>query len=396
MDISGLKSINDKLGYHNGDKILQEFAQRLKNSFRSADIVCRWGGDEFAILLSQINDPEDAQKICQRILPTLNQEFKIEQTPVELKSHIGLSTYPQDGGDEVTLLKIAETNLILKKQKTRQQSREEHLNVQAQAKKLSKVEYLLQQALNKKEFCLYYQPEINLKTGEVDSMEALLRWNHPQLGLVAPNQFISWVEKTDLVIPISRWVVETACKQAYIWHKAGFTSLPISINLSPKEIQQPELPIVLKEVLSSVNLNPSLLMIEITEATLMQNTEATFRLLYELKQMGIGVAMDDFGTGYTSVSHLQQFPFNKLKIAQTLIQGLKYHPEETGMIAAVIALGRTFNMEVVAEGVETPEQLKRLRELGCVKMQGYRFSQPLTVKDATQFLSIHHTSSPQG
>jgi diguanylate cyclase (GGDEF)-like protein len=397
FDIEKLRIINDKFSYSIGDKILQNFSIFLKSCLRSADIVARWGGDEFTILLPQISAAEDAPKICQRIVKNLKEPLTIEQYQILLNINLGFAVYPQDGYEGLILIKKAEANLEHYKQQNKHQSKHKTRiqkdTVHAQTTKLSKVEALIRQALNQQQFSLDYQPEVNIRTGEIEGIEALLRWHHPQHGLIAPNQFIPWIEKTDLTMPISKWILETACNQSKAWQEIGLGVIPLSINFSCKQLQQPHLLQMLGQIMGDRGVKGNSIIIEITEQSLLENTEDTFRILHELKQLGIKIALDDFGTGYTSVSHLQQFTFDKLKIAQSLIHILKHNPEDTTMISAVIALARTFNLQVVAEGIETQKQLDILRQLQCEVMQGYRFTQPLNAKDMTQFLFLHRTMS---
>lgn len=393
FDIDKMRDINQQFGNLIGNKVLQEFGKQLKNCLRSGDIVARWGGDEFTILLPQINAIEDIPKICQRVLNSVRHPLKLDQQTIEINTHVGVAIYPQDGDEEMMLLQKAEANLEENKQQTQHQTNFQKPIINLQTSQLSKIETLLLQALQKKEFSLYYQPQINIKTKTVEGIEALLRWHHPQFGAIAPTQFIPWVEKLNLIIPLTEWIIETVCRQHQAWRQDMGSFLPVSINLSPHQLQHRDLLEILTQILSDTGLDPNLLIIEITEKTLLENPEDAFRVLHELKQLGVKSAIDDFGSGYTAVRHLQQFPFKQVKIAQSVLQDLKKYPEEISMIAAVIALGHTFNLKVIAEGVETQKQLDILRKLGCEVIQGYLFSQPLNEKDATQFLSLHHCIS---
>lgn len=382
FDIEKLKTINEQFGNKIGDQVLQQFAKQLKSCLRSGDIVARWGGDEFTILLSQINSEEDLPKISQRIINKLTQPLKLEEKTINIHTNVGFAIYPQDGNNEKKLIENADKNLVSKKKENKNK-------VKGQNVQLSKIESLLQQAFKNQEFYLDYQPQMNIKTNTIEGMEALLRWHHPQSGVIAPRQFIPWIEKLDLTISITQWIIKTVAQQHQVWRELGLINLPISINLSTHQLQHPSLLEILNQTLSETGLEPNLLIMEITEKTLLENAENVVRVLYELKQIGVKEAIDDFGAGTTSVRLLQQFPFDQIKIAQSLMQDLKKYPDEISMIAAVTALGRIFNLKVIAEGVETPKQQEILRKFGCEIMQGYLFSKPLKATEATQFLCLH-------
>lgn len=389
LDLEGLRNINDKFGYAIGDQLLQSVAQRLKDCLRGGDIVARWGGDEFTILLPQITNVENINRISQRILKSLQKPFEIHKYQIQINSSVGISIYPQDGQDSKTFLKKAEFALELHKKQAQNTVRLDDSTSNNKNSQLLRLEKLLHQALEKEEFSLYYQPQVNIKTGEIDGMEALLRWQHPELGLMSPRKFIPWIEKTDLIAPFSKWILKTACSQNQLWQKAGLSPLSIAVNLSSGQFQQPNLVKMVAQVLSETGLDPHCLELEITEATLMQDLEFSRKALHNLQQMGVRISMDDFGTGYSSLGYLRQFSFHKLKIDQSCVNNLKDNPKDTAIISAVIALGHSFKVRVVAEGVETQQQLELLRSLQCEEMQGYRFSLPLKAEEATKFLSCH-------
>ncbi|MGH2414940.1 MAG: putative bifunctional diguanylate cyclase/phosphodiesterase, partial [Microcystaceae cyanobacterium] len=380
-------------GYGIGDRLLKSFGKRLNSSLRSEDIVARWGGDEFAILLPQLKSAENIAKISQRILAILKQPFEIDTHQIYLSSKVGMAIYPQDGEDTKTLLKKAE--FALNKHQTLNETFHQfngfQVNINTKTSQLAKAEHLLYQALQQEEFSLYYQPQVNVKTGTIDGMEALLRWQHPKFGLVSPRQFMPTAEKTDLIVPISKWVLQTACRQNQAWQKSGLPPLSVSVNFSPRQFQQPYLLTMLAQVLADTGLDSRYLELEVTENTILHNLDFTRRALHDLRQIGVNVSIDDFGTGYAALSYLQDLSFHKLKIDRSCVHKLKENPQNTAMIAAVIALGRSFNLKVVAEGVETQQQLELLWSLQCEEMQGYRFSYPLKAKDATHFLSLHGT-----
>jgi diguanylate cyclase (GGDEF)-like protein/PAS domain S-box-containing protein len=386
LDLDSFKNVNDTLGHTIGDKVLQNFAQRLCACVREGDTVARWGGDEFTILLPKIRSSDDTVRLAQRIFEVLKKPFDIDKYELNIKTSIGIAVYPQDGQDAETLLKNADAALYRTKDQGRNHYQFYNPSMTADASLLMKLETLLHQALDRKEFSVYYQPQIQLATGEITGMEALLRWQHPELGSVSPAKFIPLAEKTDLMIHIGKWVLKTVCEQNLAWQKTGLPSMPISVNLSSREFKQPNLAEVVARVLDETGLDPQWLELEITEATLRQNLEVAQTTLRDLQNLGVRIALDDFGTGFSSLGYLKQFAFRTLKIDQTFIRDLRGNPQERGIISAAIALGRGFNLRVVAEGVETQQQLDLLRSLQCEQGQGYCFSRPLPKDEATQLL----------
>jgi diguanylate cyclase (GGDEF)-like protein len=387
LDLEHFAKINDKLGYGVGDRLLKEFSQRLNDCLRSGDIFARWGGDEFVILLRQIKTQDDPIRVSQRILNTLQTPFTVEKQQVHLKCHIGIAIYPHNGENAQTLLETAEQNLESNK---KQSANRKHLpSTSATDPQLLRVETLLRKAIEKGELALDYQPQVNINTGEIYGMEALLRWHHPKMGTIYPQQFLPWAEKSTLIVPLSQWVIQTACRQNRDWQAAGLPRLPIAVNLSPRQFQQPNLTQMITWVLEKTGLEPYWLELEITEKAIALNSNSSQRVFQQLFQLGIPVAIDDFGVGNSAIGYLQEFSFNKLKIAQSCIQQLDKNPKKTAMISAAIALGHSFNLRVVAEGVENQQQLDLLRQLHCQEIQGYRFSKPLSSSEATQFLMQH-------
>ncbi|MGB5595244.1 MAG: EAL domain-containing protein, partial [Crocosphaera sp.] len=387
LDLDGFKNINDTLGHGIGDQLLKSFAQRLNSCVRTDDVVSRWGGDEFTLLLPQINSTEDTINLSQRILNDLKQPFEIAGHQLYIKTSIGIAIYPQDGEDAETLLKNADAALYRAKERGRNHYRFYSSTMTSQASLLLKLENLLYQALEEEEFCLHYQPQLKLKNNKISGIEALLRWYNPELGNVSPAKLIPLAEKTDLIVPISLWVLKTACKQNKAWQKEGLPSIPIAVNLSTKQFQQPNLVEMINQVLEETGLEPHLLDLEITETAIIENLDFAQETLQKLRALGVQISLDDFGTGYASLGYLQKLPINTLKIAQSLIQTIENSTQNTTMISAIIALGKIFDLRVVAEGVETLQQLEFLERLNCEEIQGFWFSRPLKVTDATAFLS---------
>jgi diguanylate cyclase (GGDEF)-like protein len=382
LDLAKFSQINQTLGSSVGDSLLQEVGQRLKSCCRAGDIVARWQKDEFALLFPQIKGAGDIFKVKQRIVDNLNQPFAVSGQSINLSSDIGIAVYPQDGPTLQALVEAADANLQAEKQKSQQRPAPISVN----APQWDKVERRLRQALARGEFFLTYQPQVNIETGTISSLEALLRWQHPQKGAIPPHLFLPVVEKTDFTITLSQWVLETACRQNQAWQAAGLPFVPVTVNLSPRQFLNPELGKLLAQVLRETQLSPHWLELDITEKALLKDVSGTRRTLHDLHQWGIRLSLDDFGTGYASLNCLSQFPFDKLKISQIFIKKLTSKPEEKALIAAAIALGQSLNLSVVAEGVETQEQFDLLRHLQCQEIQGYWFNRPLPAGEVARVL----------
>ncbi len=387
LDLDRFKVINDTLGHAIGDKLLQQVVERLRGCMRSEDLIAaRWGGDEFTLLVPQINQPEDATMIARRILKTLKSGFEIEGHPIHVTSSIGIALFPNDGQDASTLLKNADTALYRAKEQGRNDCQHYTLTLNSQASELLVLENQLHTALEREELTIYYQPQIDTTTGEVTQMEALVRWQHPQLGLVLPGVFIPIAEQTGLIIPIGDWVLHTACAQTKTWQMMGFSKLGVGINLSARQFRHHKLVQTIAHTLAQTGLAPAHLELELTETTAMLDMALTKAILLALQQMGVKLAIDDFGTGYCSLSYLKQFPFHTLKIDQAFVRDLLINSQDVAIISAIVALSRGLNLRVVAEGVETQATKDLLQTLHCEQMQGYFFSQPLPADAATQFL----------
>jgi diguanylate cyclase (GGDEF)-like protein len=387
LDLDCFKNINDTLGHSVGDRILQAFAGRLASCVRAGDVIARWGGDEFTLLLPHIQAAEDTINLAQRILNTLKSPFDFAGHQLYIKTSIGIAIYPQDGQDGETLLKNADAALYRAKERGRNHYRFYSSTMTSQASLLLNLENFLRIAIEKNELQLDYQPQIKLKTSKVSGMEALLRWYHPELGHVSPVKLIPLAEKTDLALPISEWVLKTACRQCKTWQKEGLGTIPVAVNLSPRQFLQTELVDMLSQILTDCQLEPQLLELEITEHTLMQNLDLARSQLEQLQKLGVRLSMDDFGTGYSSLSYLQKLPFNTIKIDQSFVHALQDNPQDMAIISAIIAVGRSFQLRVIAEGVETLQQLELLQRLNCEEVQGDWFSRPLKAEDTHLFLA---------
>ena len=395
LDINHFRAINKNWGYAVGDKILIEVAQRLKSSLRGSDIVARWGDDEFVILLPKISRGDDIEKITQRILKNINQSIELSETLLYVEYSVGSSLYPQDGQDGNILLRKAEIELLKNKKNSLLSNENSHLNIDSKASKLLKAKTALQQALSHQELELYYQPQIQIKTREISGIEALVRWNHPELGQINPQKFIPVAEQTDSILLIGEWILREACRQKKAWQNMGLPDFTMSVNLSPLQLKDPNFVQIVKQILEETKLDPHWLELEITEKALLANSELAHQVLQDLRQLGVHLSMDDFGSGYSCLNHLPKFPFGTLKIAQSCVQDLTKKPETVAIISAAIALGNSLDLRVVAEGVETYKQLDLLQNLDCQEAQGYLLSQPLNYQEATQFLDRHQVKVPK-
>ncbi|MCT7995395.1 sensor domain-containing protein [Laspinema olomoucense] len=386
LDLDRFKTINDTLGHAIGDKLLQGVAGRLKATLGDQDIIARWGGDEFTIILPQVSSRIAATKIAEEIIQTLKPVFSIENHHLHISTSIGIALYPRDGEDGETLIKHADSALYRAKEKGRNTYEVYTPSFDLLSSELLDLENRLHRALELGEFMLTYQPKVNIQTGEIKGMEALLRWNHPELGLVSPAKFIPIAEETGLIMPIGEWVLKTACRQNQAWIESGLSPMPVAVNLSVRQFQQPNLVKKIAQVLEETGLEARYLTLEITETAAMLDVDFTRKLLRELEKMGVNIALDDFGTGYSSLSYLKQFPLHTLKIDRSFVKDLSVEPADIAIARAVIALGHGLHLNVVAEGVETVEQLDCLRMLDCEEIQGYFFSHPLSPQEATQLL----------
>ena len=388
-DLDRFKLINDTLGHQVGDFIIQQVVKRLKNSIRKEDFIARWGGDEFALIIPQINNQEEATIIATRILNDLKAPFYLENQPIYISTSMGIAIYPEHGKQAETLLRNADSALSHAKRQGRNKYQYYKDSFSTQSNKLLTLENLLHSALEKQEFLLYYQPIVNVFTGKIAKMEALLRWKNPQLGWVPPYQFIPLAEENGTIIEIGEWVLKTACAQNKLWQTMGLSPIKISVNLSVRQFQQPNLVSMIGDTLQQTLLDPSDLELEITESITLHDTELAKATLMELNQMGINLSMDDFGTGYSSLSYLKQFPFDTLKIDRSFIKDLDSAPSDIAIVNAIITLGKGLNLNVVAEGVETKQLQDLLKNLDCKYIQGYLFSKPVPATEATQLLQNH-------
>jgi diguanylate cyclase (GGDEF)-like protein len=388
LDLDGFKHINDSLGHPIGDKLLQSIAKRLVNCVRNADTVSRQGGDEFVVLLSEVERSEDTAITARRMLQTVAEAHSIDQHDLHVTTSIGVSVYPDDGLDAETLIKNADTAMYQAKENGRQsyQFFKPAMNVRAVERQA--IEESLRRALDRREFAVHYQPMINLKTGMITGAEALLRWTHPVRGLVPPAQFIPVAEDCGLILPIGRWVLREACQQARSWLDAGMPLATMAVNISAMEFRGENFLEGIFAILKETGLDPKFLELELTESVLMKHAGSTEAILKTLRARGIQLAVDDFGTGYSSLSYLRKFPIDALKIDQSFVRQITTTPEETTIVTAVISMGRSLKLRVVAEGVETQEELAFLQAHQCDEAQGYYFSRPVLPQQFAKMLQI--------
>jgi diguanylate cyclase (GGDEF)-like protein/PAS domain S-box-containing protein len=385
LDLDGFKHINDSLGHPTGDKLLQSIAKRLVDCVRAADTVSRQGGDEFVVLLSEIEQAEDAAITARRMLQAVAEAHPIDQHDLHVTTSIGLSVYPDDGLDSETLIKNADTAMYQAKEHGRQSYQFFKPAMNVRAVERQSLEEGLRRALERKEFAVHYQPKINLKTGEICGAEALLRWTHPTRGPISPADFIPVAEDCGLILSMGQWVLREACTQARAWLDARLRFGVMAVNISSMEFRDDNFLGGVFATLHESGLEPKSLELEITETVLMKRAESAATILKTLRAKGVQIAVDDFGTGYSSLSYLRKFPIDALKIDQSFVCQLTTVPDETAIVTAVISLGRSLNLRVIAEGVETQAQLEFLRALHCDEAQGYFFSRPVP---AAQFAHL--------
>jgi diguanylate cyclase len=386
VDLDRFKVINDTLGHGPGDQLLIEIAQRLSNAIRSADTVARTGGDEFLLLLTDIREAPDAAVIAAKIISELDKSVSISGTEVHTSASIGISVYPADGSDSETLIAHADEAMYFAKQAGRNSFQFFSSGMSVFSRERLDLESELRRALPMKQFEVHYQPKVDVATGRMNSVEALLRWRHPTRGLVGPLEFIPIAEETGLMLSIGEWVLREACRQARQWQREGLPFLRIAVNISPIHFRQSKFLEIVRSALLDNDLEPQYLEIELTEKTVMDHAENSVNILKELSRMGVIVSIDDFGTGYSSMSYLRRFPIDTLKIDRSFIHDMTTNSDAASIVRAIISLAHSLRLKVVAEGVETAEQLEQLRELGCDQFQGFYRSAALLPSEIGAFV----------
>lgn len=381
LDLNRFKIINDTLGHDLGDLLLKEAALRFATCMRVGDTIARWGGDEFAFLLPNIGHLEEAAEVAARILNVLSQPFLLADKEIFVSASVGITLYPTDEQTREGLIQNAEVAMYRAKEHGESAYQFFTGDMNARAFERLSLENSLRKALEKNELLLYYQPQVDLETGKISGMEALLRWQHPELGMVSPAQFIPLAEETGLIVPIGAWVLREACRQNKAWQDAGMARMRVSVNLSARQFQQQDIVEMTASALQESSLTADCLELELTESYIMQNPEAAISTLKRLEEMGVFLSVDDFGTGYSSLSYLRRFPIHCLKIDQSFVRDIPGSTDAVAIVSAIVAMARSLMLELVAEGVETQEQLDYLKQLQCNRMQGYLFSRPIPAQE---------------
>ena len=389
IDLDRFKTINDSLGHEAGDLLLRETAARLKATLRASDVVARLAGDEFVALLGGADAPEAAAAAARKVLKALMQPLMLGRHELRVTASIGIARFPQDAGDEATLLKNADLAMYLAKEAGKNTWQLYDAASRTRAMQRLSIEQQLRLALERQEFSLHYQAKLELATERIVGVEALLRWHNAELGSVAPAQFIPIAEETGLIVPIGKWVLREACAQSVAWQRAGLPAVAMAVNLSPRQFTDPNLVADIGAVLADTGLEPGCLELEITEGMIMSDAERAIGLLRQIKALGVSLAIDDFGTGYSSLAQLRRFPIDTLKVDRSFVRDIAHNPDDKAITEAIILLGRKLSLTVVAEGVESGDQMALLREQGCDQMQGYHFSKPLVPQQFAALLQGH-------
>jgi diguanylate cyclase (GGDEF)-like protein/PAS domain S-box-containing protein len=388
LDLDRFKNINDTYGHSIGDRLLQSVAKRLSGCLRDSDTVSRLGGDEFVILFSEFSCPRDAGQTAEKIRSALNEPHDIDSHSLYVTASIGIVTYPEDGSDSETLLKNADLAMYMAKNSGRNSHQFFEPAMSASARRRQSLEDDLRRALKLGEFSLYYQPIVNLLTGQLSGAEALLRWQHPSRGLVPTKQLIAVAEDSGLIVPIGAWVIEEGCRRMQEWLRSGLHIGRLSLNFSPVQLSSSDLVTIVGQALNASGLEPKRLELELTETALTRRSRSTVAALKALKLMGISLALDDFGTGFSSLSHLTHYPIDTVKIDKSFLQGLPGNQRNRSIVSAVLGMAKSLNMRVIAEGIETASQHEFLRKQDCFEGQGFLFSEALPSDQFVDMLKV--------
>ncbi len=385
IDIDDFKLVNDSFGHDAGDKLIRAVGQMLQKSLRRADTVARLGGDEFAVIVEGINGPEDAIAIADNLTTMLEHNVKLDDQETFTSASVGIAVFPEDGKDARTLLKNADTAMFRAKEKGRHCFQFYKPEMSVTAMERLDLENSMRKALDNGELVIHYQPTVDLHKNDVDGVEALVRWQHPDKGVINPNDFVPVAEDCGLILPIGEWMIETVCKQLRVWEDAGLENQNISINIAPRQFRDQDVVGLFSEHLEANNLDASSITVEITESTLIENVGEVERVLYELHDMGMRLALDDFGTGFASLAYLKDFPVDIVKIDRSFIDGIPENEDDVTIVNAIAGLTRGLKLKLLAEGVENVRQLDMLKGLGCQLGQGFYWSKALPADQYEQF-----------
>ena len=386
LDLDQFKNINDSLGHAIGDRLLQQVARRIADCVRASDTVARLGGDEFVVIMPNIRAPADAAFLAEKMLAAVARPYAIDGRELYITPSIGIAVCPEDGCDFESLIQHADAAMYLAKENGRNNYQYFTAALNARAVERLSLESALRGALERREFSLHYQPQINLASGAIIGVEALLRWRHPVLGWVAPDRFIPVAEDSGLIVPIGAWVLQEACRQARAWQAAGLAPLLMAVNVSGVQFHQADLAETVRDILAEHGLAAASLEIEMTESVLMKSADSAVEILRKFREMGVRLAIDDFGTGYSSLSYLKRFPIDKLKIDRSFVSDITTDPDDAAIASAIIAMAHRLRLKVIAEGVETPGHLGFLLQEGCDEAQGYHYSKPLPPDDLERLM----------
>jgi diguanylate cyclase (GGDEF)-like protein len=394
VDLDRFKLVNDSLGHRAGDELLQETARRLSGVARAIDTIARIGGDEFVMIMNPIATREDAELLAQRVIEALKPTMRIAGVDIHTSPSIGIAFYPADGTTMEALIAHADAAMYSAKQRGRNNAQCYSPGMDTQSHDKVLLQSDLHEALALNQFELAYQPKVDVKSGAVHSVEALIRWRHPQRGLISPNDFIPLAEDCGLIGPIGQWVVNEACRQAKAWQRAGLPAVRVAVNLSASQFRQKNLLATIRQALNEAQLDPTYLEVELTESAVMTDPEESVTILEQLSKMGVLVSVDDFGTGYSSMSYLRRFPIDKLKIDRGFISEIMTRPDDASIVRAIVSLAHSLRLKVVAEGVETGDQLDFLKSLGCDQYQGFHYSTAVTPAAFEEMLRRERPDAP--
>ena len=378
IDLDRFKNINDSLGHHIGDSLLRSVSRSLLSAVRVGDTVSRFGGDEFVIILNGVADADEILQIVnQRLIPLIRQPHEIEGVELHISCSVGIAVYPEHGKDIETLMRNADAAMYQAKFSGRNNAQFFSIEMESRARERLDIENDLRHAVERGELRLFYQPRVACRSNRLLGAEALVRWQHPRLGLVPPGRFITVAEESGLIVPVGAWIIDEACRQQAEWRDRGLGDIPVSVNLSAVQLRDPRLLEQLATTLQARRTKPQMIELELTESLLMENVDSNIALFHALKELGIVLSIDDFGTGYSSLSYLNRFPIDKLKIDQSFVRDMLDDTNDLAITRAIIGLGHTLGLKVVAEGVEHIEEKQMLAAAGCDELQGYLFSRPL-------------------